>query len=548
MSLALMAALLGMLARVPPSHGAEWTCAAGDIPCLVEAIHVANTNGEANMLTLAAGTYTLTAVDNDTDGPNGLPSVTGSLSITGAGAEVTIVERAAGAPPFRLLHVSVTGTLTLEGLTLWGGYAATTNLGGAIFSRGFLTITNSTLLGNLASGDGGAIVFSGALTITNSTLLGNLANGSGGGIRSIGALTIANSTLQGNLANGSGGGIAHSGGSLTITDSTLSGNSSNASGGGISFVSPGGAITNSTLRGNVAARSGGGIEIGAFTLTLTNSTVSGNLAGQGGGIRVTRGGGVLIPPGQAILVNTILAQNEVLPAGTGADCTTFGGQVISHGHNLIGDPSGCTITLLPTDLTGDPGLGPFTDDGTPGQAYLPLLPTSRAIDAGDPAACPATDQLGQFRITPCDIGAVEFAPVTVTLGLNQASVYPGDTLRVRLGLHTLGPTVTADAYLGIVLPDGVSVLFVTGLAPLNGVVTRLDADPRTFAPLAPAYTFPTGENVIVEDFFVYTLTGAESPGTYALFTMLTPPGAFADGRVDAMDLLGLTHQAFAVSP
>jgi hypothetical protein len=64
--------------------------------------------------------------------------------------------------------------------------------------------------------------------------------------------------------------------------------------------------------------------------------------------------------------------------------------------------------LLPTDLTGDPGLGPFTDDGIPGHGHFPLLPGSPAIDAGNDAACPATDQLGQSRVGRCDIGAIEF--------------------------------------------------------------------------------------------------------------------------------------------
>ena len=198
---------------------------------------------------------------------------------------------------------------------------------------------------------------------------------------------------------------------------------------------------------------------------------------------------------------------------------------------------------------GDPGLGAYTDNGLSGQGYIPLLPTSWAIDAGDPAACPATDQLGQLRVIPCDIGATEFSPVTLTLGLNHTSFCAGQTLRVGLGMHNPGPTVTADAYLGVLLPDGVTVFFVTRLAPVDGVVTRLDADPRTFAPLAAAFDFPQGLEVpLLEDFFVYPVTGGASVGSYVIFTLLTPLGAFADGQVDAGDLLGLTRQSFTVSP
>ena len=138
-----LSTLLGLLGLARPVPAAEFSCAAGDVPCLIEAINVANTNGEANTITLAAGLYTLTAVDNNTDGPTGLPSVTGPLTLRGAGADSTVLERAAGAPPFRLLHVAATGGLTLEGLTLRGGDATTTNAGGGIWNQGTLTLTRS---------------------------------------------------------------------------------------------------------------------------------------------------------------------------------------------------------------------------------------------------------------------------------------------------------------------------------------------------------------------------------------------------------------------
>jgi hypothetical protein len=121
-------------------------------------------------------------------------------------------------------------------------------------------------------------------------------------------------------------------------------------------------------------------------------------------------------------------------------------------------------------------------------------------------ACPPTDQLGQLRVTPCDIGAIEFSPVTLTLGLNHTSLSTGETLQVGLGVHNPGPPVTSDAYLGVLLPDGVTVFWVTRLAPLDGVMTRLDADPHTFAPLAPGLEFLPGEETTIEDFFVYTAT------------------------------------------
>src|SRR5262249_23405935 len=48
--------------------------------------------------------------------------------------------------------------------------------------------------------------------------------------------------------------------------------------------------------------------------------------------------------------------------------------------------------------------------------------------------------------------------------------------------------------------------------------------------------------------FVFTFSGNEPLGTYVLFTLLTPPGAFADGRVDAGDILVLDAKPFTTTP
>lgn len=52
----------------------------------------------------------LTAVDNSTDGPNGLPSVTSEITILGNGFEI----RRESLDAFRLLHVAASGDLTME--------------------------------------------------------------------------------------------------------------------------------------------------------------------------------------------------------------------------------------------------------------------------------------------------------------------------------------------------------------------------------------------------------------------------------------------------
>ena len=119
-----------------PAHSAVFNISSGDVTGLIAAINAANSNGEENTINLERGNYTLTAVQNNADGPNGLPSVIGTLSIIGAEAETTTIERARGFPPFRLLHVAASGRLALEGLTLRGGDGERDVGGGTEFSLG----------------------------------------------------------------------------------------------------------------------------------------------------------------------------------------------------------------------------------------------------------------------------------------------------------------------------------------------------------------------------------------------------------------------------
>lgn len=415
-------------------------CSAGDVPCLIAAINTANGNGQTNTIHLEAGTYTITEINNGTLGDfNGLPVITSRLTITGEGAETTIIELALGAPSLRFLEVEATGDLRLTGLTLRGVLReGGASLGGALFNSGSLTLRHCWLIENVALRGGGGIYNRGTLTLhasllrdNGATLLGGPSSG-GGLLNEGGVVRITHSTFDGNFGDGAAG--LSNFGTMTIAHTTFVNNNSAASSGGLDNWGTL-TITASTFVNNRASFAGGGLS-NSGTLTITNSTFVNNRAGDGGGgvvnnrgiltlinstiadNRVSRpeSGGGLQGGGIVWVVNTILAGNtrQLVTASTPVpeDCR---GPVTSLGHNLIGDPTGCTVTLQPTDLTGDPGFAAFTDDGTPGHAHFPLLPTSQAIDAGDDAACPRRDQLGQRRVnirgvgtSICDIGAIEF--------------------------------------------------------------------------------------------------------------------------------------------
>jgi hypothetical protein len=331
-------AALGLALALPLSVQAKtFRCSAGDVACLIDAINAANTNGEANTIRLAAGTYTLTEVDNTTAGPNGLPSITSTLTIRGAGADTTIIERQVQSPPFRLVNIDPTGILTLSRLTLRGGHAAPSlfedsDIGGGIRNLGTLTILHSIVSDNFADFCCGGIGSSGTLRIDHSIISDNSTGrtGEGGGILGSGMLRITHSTITRNQGDGlSGGGIDFNG-TLILTDSTVSENIG-ALGGGIHTFVGTTFITNTTIANNIAFF-GGGLNSGSATVFITNSTIVDNITAS-----VVGGGGLFSDSGQLVLLNTILARNTSLFAGN-QDCA---GPVTSLGHSDFRWPLKC---------------------------------------------------------------------------------------------------------------------------------------------------------------------------------------------------------------
>ena len=132
------------------------------------------------------------------------------------------------------------GDLTLNSLTITGGRATgfrTLGGGGIRFaSSDTFALTNSTVSGN-SSSDGGGIYSLGDVSLTNSTISANLASGSsngGGGLFAGGAVSLINSTVSENIALfGRGGGVFTRFGPLSLLNSTISGNASSQTGGGI---------------------------------------------------------------------------------------------------------------------------------------------------------------------------------------------------------------------------------------------------------------------------------------------------------------------------
>jgi hypothetical protein len=257
------------------------------VPQLIAAIDAANQTAEADTITLAAGsTFTLTQVNNSTNGPTGLPTIaanSGNLTIVGNG---DIVERstATGTPEFRLFNVATGASLTLENLTLQGGVGGP---GGAVCNQGALTLRGATVRNNTAGAAsyraaamGGGIFSSGALTLENTTLQNNQALGYLG---SNGSSGITGGYSGDDGGDAFGGGVFIHGGTAVFSGVTLSGNTARGGNGGNGGA---GNRTDPTggWGGNGGNGFGGGLYAAACTLELHGVTATNNTAqgGQGG--------------------------------------------------------------------------------------------------------------------------------------------------------------------------------------------------------------------------------------------------------------------------
>ena len=320
-----------LLAAAPAAQAS----ATVNVPCsgpaggpagLVAAISAANGSGGA-AINLAAGcTYQLTAANNTnpTLGNNGLPVITSPITLNGSGSTI-----AGNDSTFRILQVSSTGNLTVQGVTITGGN--TTGMGGGILNlEGTLILNASQVTGNTAQG--------GPMSAGGGIASGTLGTGP------LGTATLNASQVTGNTTSGSAGGILNHGGTLTLNASQVADNTAANGGGGIASGT-GGTGTNS-----------------ASNLVLNSSQVTGNTAN--GGPRAGAGG--IANGGTATITASQVTGNNA-PGG-------FGGGILNHGQMTI-RASTVTNNTTPTDNAGDQG-------GGAGIANLNITPLTGVPDSG----------------------------------------------------------------------------------------------------------------------------------------------------------------------
>ncbi len=422
----------------------------GPDPCTVEylisKINEANsTPVTTDTIDLPAGCiYTLTEVDNKTNGNNGLPAITSPIIINGRHS--TIRRDPATLEDFRLFYVSffIQADLTLTELTLSGGYSY-----------------NPDLPNNVPSNSGGAIYNSGHLSVFKSTIRENFGR-EGGGIYNANTMTLSDVTIDSNqdyfgLPGGAG---IYNEGVATITNTTISHNGFNPAQPADGIFNNGDLeMTNSTVSHNA----GCGID-NEGELVLNHVTIAFNE------------GCAIASAGDLYTSNSIFAQ----PAGTGG-CSNIIHPVFPN-LDMDGTCGGLTVPIAALELD------PLADNGGATQTHA-LRAGSVAIDMVV-RECLPTDQRSVSRPqgAKCDVGAYEYvvppAPVlnvtdtpttipSTTTPERKACIFiakvnlfcragPGASIYSKVDSFTAGQTAPVSAQ----SPDG---LFVYVVGPNTGV-------------------------------------------------------------------------------
>jgi hypothetical protein len=159
---------------------------------------------------------------------------------------------------------------------------------------------------------------------------------------------------------------------------------------------------NDTIDGNIATNSNGGaffVTGGSMATagTLTNCTVANNQAQNT--VEYQSYGGATF--GMAFEWNNCIVDDNTDNDNNGRQSCDHAGP----GANSIQWPDSGAISMCATNITyADPMLGALADNGGP---TMTMIPAAAASVTRIGTGCPATDQTGHPRATPCTIGAYE---------------------------------------------------------------------------------------------------------------------------------------------
>lgn len=239
------------------------------------------------------------------------------------------------------------------------------NVGGAgIHNKSNLTITNTTISGNITPLYGGGIfnnIDDDSLTLINVVVDGNEAGLSGAGIYNYGedsTLIVEDSEIINNVATDWGGGLYNKG-SVTTNNSTISNNTADW-GAGVLQLGGDMTLTDTNILDNHATTSGGGIWLGDGTLELSGGSVTMNTTVlSGGGIYA---GGWMVTPGTSLLLGDTTVSDNSAEKGGGIStfvATEITGSTISgnsatiFGGGVYGTDPSAIVTVTNSTISGN---------------------------------------------------------------------------------------------------------------------------------------------------------------------------------------------------
>jgi hypothetical protein len=474
------------------------TTASGPLS-LREATCLANNLGGTATINLPAGQYVLA------NGELQIGKFSGQdVRLNGFGRASTVID---GGGKSRVLDLDpgIVGgvAVSISGVTVTGGADSTFGGAGIIGGSGnetstdTLTITDSSITGNIANAKGQTV-----------------SNKPGGGVQFIGgSLTITNSTISGNSSYSSrGAGVAYfaqgkvSDESLTITGTTFSGNQATSSNGSVSNGGAGLAVrgqastpmsvtgsrfVNNSVAGTTARADGGAIRQEGGALTVSRSTFTGNQATGGAG---ARGGALEVLSGRATLRYNRFAGN-VAATGSAIDAASGTGPIDAElnwfGCNDAPGAAGCdTVVSDGTDVDVSPRLvvkaaaTPSTVTGPNGGS---TIKASLLTDSADGAVSPS--DLTAFDSLPVSWSNPKPSPATIGASSSNLS---GGTASVSYDSATSSGAGSVSA----TLDNATTTADVVVQRPASITTNPSDAsvsvgDKATFTVAATGYPAPT---------------------------------------------------------
>ena len=473
--------------------------AAGDVAGLIQALDNANSIAQPNVINLAPGaTYLLTAPDNDTNGPNGLPALLSNITINGNGAVI----EAAGSTPFRLFTISSGANVVLDSLTIEQG---SSDAGGGIYNAGTLALNNDVLTGNSATGNGGAVYNDGTLTQSGTSFSNNSAGGAGPNVFAAVIPTATTTTLTDN-------------GPTTSTFGQTVKFTVNVTGG----VPDGETVTLEDADNDNAVVGTGTVTGGTANIPVTT------LSGGTHDIFAVYGGDSTLTGSQS---STVTQTVDQAPSFTSAPDVTFAvGADDSFTVTAIGNPtptlSENSNDVLPGGISFDPLTGILS--GTPALGTVGIYTLNFTADNGI-----GDDAAQTFTLT---IG--EATPV-ITWNTPSAITYgtPLDSTELDATANVAGTFVYSQVA-GTVLPAVNTPLLAVTFTPTDTAdyatvtqVVPIEVDPAPLTVSADPLTMPYGSAVPALTFtatgFVNGDTAASLPGSLAtVATSTSPVGSF----------------------